>query len=174
MRAGVGSYRRAADVDPFGPDSGHATTRVMMASKAVVPGIRSSTSRAFRRCTRFKSTYQDKGSFPLKLPHNFEFSPSSVTYFPGSLTPESDTRNGDTETERTIPVENPATGEIIHNIACASTQTIDDSINYAHKVFTDGAWSCLPLTTRYQTLINISNLLRESRNSLAARPLPQY
>lgn len=141
-----------------------------MASKAVVvPRIRRLTYPTLRTCFRFKSTSEHKGLFPLELPRNFNFSPSSVTYFPEAVTPDSN-RNG--AAEKTIPVENPATEEIIQNINCASPQTIDDSINYAHEVFTNGAWCGLPLTTRYQTLRNISNLLRESRKALAARISP--
>ena len=140
-----------------------------MASKTVVPRIRPLRYQTLRTCFRFKSTSEHKGLFPLELPKNFKFSPSSVTYFTEAPAPDGNRNAG---TEKTIPVENPATEEIIQNITCASPQTVDTSINYAHEVFTTGAWSRLPLTTRYQTLINISNLLRESRKSLAARISP--
>lgn len=142
-----------------------------MLSEAFAARIRPLTRRVLKRAwIHLGSTSGVKRSFPLALPNNFKFRASSVTYYNGhGAVPAPNTTNENEDRERTIAVENPATGEIIQSIACASSNTIDNAINYAHEVFTRGLWSQLPLTTRYQTLLNISNLLRESRKSLAAR-----
>jgi hypothetical protein len=142
-------------------------TRSAMLCKAVVPRIRTVILHPILRttCLRLKSTSELLTSFPLQLPKHFKLNPSSVTY----CLAHQPQQHGNEANARTIPVENPATAQVIHSIECASERTIDNAINCAHEVFQAGTWSRLPLTTRYQTLLNIANLLRESCHSLAAR-----
>jgi hypothetical protein len=137
-----------------------------MLCKAVVPRIRTVTLHPILRttCLRLKSTSELLTSFPLQLPKHFQLNPSSITYCQAQQP-----QHGNEAKARTIPVENPATAQVIHSIKCASERTIDDAINHANEIFLAGTWSRLPLTTRYQTLLNIANLLRESCHSLAAR-----
>src|SRR5579859_7852392 len=123
-----------------------------MVCKAFVPRIGSLIPQIRRKiCLRLGSTSELKASFPLQLPKHFQFNSSSVTYHQGR-------QSAPEHNARSIPVENPATEEVIHSITCASEKTIDDAINHAHDLFTAGTWSRLPLTTRYQTLLNIANL----------------
>lgn len=134
-----------------------------MLFRAVVPRIGLLIPQIRRKtCLRLESTSELKTLFPLQLPRHFQFNSSSVTYHPAHQLPLEP--NG-----RSIAVENPATGDVIHSITSASEKTIDDGINHAHELFIAGTWSRLPLTTRYQTLLNVANLLRDSRHSLAAR-----
>ena len=143
-----------------------ARRRSAMLCKAVVPRIRTATLRPILKttCLRLKSTSKLLTSFPLQLPKHFKLNPSSVTYCQAH-----EPKHGNEPNARTIPVENPATAQVIHSIECPSERTIDNAINHAHEVFQAGTWSRLPLTTRYQTLLKIANLLRESCHSLAAR-----
>jgi hypothetical protein len=134
-----------------------------MLCRTAVGFTRSSTHHTLQTTfLRLKSTSPPLSSFPLQLPKYFQTSPFSVTYDRGQAPHNED--NG-----QTIPVENPATAQEIQSISCASGSTIDSAINHAHNVFTARTWSRLPLTTRYQTLLKIASLLRESCDSLAAR-----
>ena len=113
-------------------------------------------------CIRLYSSEAGKGSFPLDLPQNFQFTPHSVTYSSGHQTiPESPSRS--------IPIQNPATQEILQSIDCATPDTISSSINDAHRIFTSGVWSRADPTHRFQVLSRIAGLLRQHAKELASR-----
>ncbi|KAF2202009.1 aldehyde dehydrogenase-like protein [Delitschia confertaspora ATCC 74209] len=58
-----------------------------------------------------------------------------------------------------IPIEDPATGEIIAFCHSASASDVDDAVQLAHKAFKSGIWSRAPRHSRADTLERISELL---------------
>ena len=111
-------------------------------------------------CIRLQST--GKGSFPLDLPRDFAFTPHSIVYSNGHQTIPSASSNS-------IPVQNPATEEIIQSIDCASPETVTSSITDAQRVFDSGVWSRADPTNRFHVLNNVASLLRLHSKELAAR-----
>ena len=102
-----------------------------------------------------------KGAFPLDLPRDFNYTSHSITYSNEHQTiPDS--------TGRSIPVENPATEEVLQFIDCASPETINSSITDAHRIFTSRIWSGTDSTDRFHVLSGIGQLLRSRARELAA------
>jgi Aldehyde dehydrogenase family len=106
-----------------------------------------------------------KGSFPLALPRDFEFTPHSITFSNGHLAAPSNATT-------TLPVVNPATEQVLQNIQIASAETVDAAINDAQHVFTSGVWSRADATERFRVLTRIASILRENAAELAARTVP--
>ena len=113
-------------------------------------------------CLRYYSSAVGKGSFPLDLPQDFQFTPHSITYYNGHPTiPDS--------TSRSIPIQNPATQEILQYIDCAAPETICSSVREGHRIFTSGIWSRADPTHRFRILSKIAELLRQHAKELACR-----
>jgi len=118
---------------------------------------------AFRRnCVRFSSTTAvGKGSFPLKLPSDFKFTSHSIVYSNGHPTVP-------VVSPKSIPIQNPATEEILQYIDCASPETVNSAVGDAHRIFKSGEWSRADPNHRFQVLTRTANLLREHSQELAA------
>ena len=118
-----------------------------------------------RNCVRFRSTAAvGKGSFPLNLPSDFKFTSHSIVYSNGHQTVPD-------PAPKSIPIQNPATEEILQYIDCASPETVNSAIGDAHNVFQSGEWSRADPNHRFQVLTRAANLLRENAPELAARKL---
>jgi len=121
-----------------------------------------------RNCIRFRSTTAiGKGSFPLKLPSDFKFTSHSIVYSNGHPTVPG-------TSPKSIPIQNPATEEILQYIDCASPETVNSAIGDAHRVFKSGEWSRTDPNLRLQVLTRTANLLREHAEELAARNSPVH
>lgn len=61
-----------------------------------------------------------------------------------------------------IPIEDPATGEIITQCHSASAADVDEAVSHAHDVFKSGVWSKAPRHVRADTLDRIAELLTQN------------
>jgi betaine-aldehyde dehydrogenase len=68
---------------------------------------------------------------------------------------------------RTAPVHDPATGEVIAEVAQASAADVDLAVKTAHTRFAEGAWKQMRSRERGQLLQRIANLVREKSEILA-------
>jgi len=68
---------------------------------------------------------------------------------------------------KTAPVYNPATGQIMAQVAQATTADVDAAAKIAHERFTQGAWKKMRSRERGQLLQRIANLIRERKEMLA-------
>src|SRR5690606_6350821 len=66
---------------------------------------------------------------------------------------------------RTIPIDNPATGQITGDVAMADTELVDKAVQYAKKAAKE--WGSTSLAKRTQIIINFRNLLNERKSALA-------
>src|SRR5690348_1971249 len=71
---------------------------------------------------------------------------------------------------KTLPLHNPATGEIIASVPCASTADLDRALDGAQRSFL--AWKQLPAVQRYDLLNKAASLI-ESRKQDIARTMTQ-
>src|SRR5688572_11969495 len=68
---------------------------------------------------------------------------------------------------RTTAVYNPATGEIIVQVASATPQDVDTAVKTAHERDSQGAWKTMRTRERGQILQRVANLIRERQEMLA-------
>jgi betaine-aldehyde dehydrogenase len=68
---------------------------------------------------------------------------------------------------KTAPVHNPATGEVITQVAQATAADVDRAVQTAHARYTEGAWKKIRTRERGQILQRIANLIREKAEMLA-------
>jgi betaine-aldehyde dehydrogenase len=68
---------------------------------------------------------------------------------------------------KTAPVHNPATSEIIAQVAQATAADVDRAVQTAHARYTEGAWKKIRTRERGQILQRIANLIREKAEMLA-------
>jgi aldehyde dehydrogenase (NAD+) len=72
----------------------------------------------------------------------------------------------DAGTDRALPVENPATGKTIAEMACASREDIDAAVAAARKAL-DGVWGATTPFARRSLLLAFAREIRESAATLA-------
>ncbi|MFM9925412.1 NAD-dependent succinate-semialdehyde dehydrogenase [Variovorax sp. H27-G14] len=65
----------------------------------------------------------------------------------------------------TMPVLNPATGQVIGHVACAGIADLERAVQAAHRGF--GLWRAVPAIQRAATLRKAASLLRERAASIA-------
>ena len=134
--------------------------------KPIICCGRTSVTSLKLRYARFNSTSTGKGSFPLDLPRDFKFVQHSITYSNGhEAVPDYNPKS--------IPVQNPATQEILQSIDCASPDTIESSITDAYRIFKSGVWSRADPTERLHVLSRTADLLRQYARELASRIPPR-
>lgn len=63
------------------------------------------------------------------------------------------------------PVENPATGERLAEVASAEASEVDTAVRFAHQAFRE--WRRVPVTDRVQTLFRLKPLMEEHLDDLA-------
>ncbi len=68
---------------------------------------------------------------------------------------------------RTAPTTDPSTGEVIAQVAQATTTDVDTTVKTAHARFTEGRWHDMHTRERGQILQRIANLIRERVDFLA-------
>ncbi len=67
----------------------------------------------------------------------------------------------------TLPVEDPATGEVFTHIAAGTASDVDRAVASARAAFRDGRWSRLPGIERGRILNRLAALIREHAETLA-------
>ncbi len=67
----------------------------------------------------------------------------------------------------TAKVFNPATGDILADVADAGAEDIDSAVQRAHRAFTAGPWRNLNSRERTRLLLNLAQLIRENVEELA-------
>jgi succinate-semialdehyde dehydrogenase / glutarate-semialdehyde dehydrogenase len=70
-----------------------------------------------------------------------------------------------TDTAETLPLHNPATGEVIARVPCATQQHLQDALNAAQYAFND--WKEQPAIIRWTILMQAATLLEERKNEIA-------
>ncbi len=68
---------------------------------------------------------------------------------------------------KTAPVYEPATGEILAQVAQANAADVDKAVKTAHARFSEGKWKQMRTRERGQILQRIANLIREKTEMLA-------
>ncbi len=68
---------------------------------------------------------------------------------------------------RTAPAYNPATGQVIAQVAQATAADIDTAVRAAHDRFTTGPWKAIRTRERGQLMQKLANLIREKSEMLA-------
>ena len=68
---------------------------------------------------------------------------------------------------KTAAAYDPATGEVIAQVAQATAADVDHAVKTAHAVYSDGAWKQIRTRERGQILQRIANLIREKAEMLA-------
>jgi betaine-aldehyde dehydrogenase len=73
----------------------------------------------------------------------------------------------DTQGGSLMPIENPATGEVIAHVIDASPQDVDSAVRAAHTAFYDGRWSRLTPSARSNALLKLADLLEAHAEEFA-------
>ncbi|GAA3713877.1 aldehyde dehydrogenase [Oceanisphaera sediminis] len=68
---------------------------------------------------------------------------------------------------KTLPTINPATGEVLTNIAACSAEDVDFAVNKARAAFDDGRWSSLHPGERKAVLLKLAELMEQNSRELA-------
>lgn len=68
---------------------------------------------------------------------------------------------------RTFDTVNPATGEVLAQVAACGTEDVDLAVAKARDAFEDGRWSRLPPRERKETLIRLAKLVKRNARELA-------
>jgi gamma-glutamyl-gamma-aminobutyraldehyde dehydrogenase len=68
---------------------------------------------------------------------------------------------------KTLEVVNPATDEIIANIARCQTADVDCAVDYARQAFKQGEWSQIAPAARKDVLLKFAALIDENVEELA-------
>lgn len=91
-------------------------------------------------------------------------SPSWLTAEPGHII---DGVRQESDGGGTIPVEDPATGEIFTSIAAGTTGDVDRAVASARSAFRDGRWSGMPGLERGRVLRALADAIRSNSEDLA-------
>ena len=67
----------------------------------------------------------------------------------------------------TYPVSNPATGEVLAQMAACQSEDVDLAVVAARRVFEEGLWSLQSPSARKEVLKNLAGLIRENLEELA-------
>ncbi|MEM8577243.1 MAG: aldehyde dehydrogenase [Pseudomonadota bacterium] len=67
----------------------------------------------------------------------------------------------------TMETVNPATGEVIAQVASCGAGDVDVAVQKAREAFEDGRWSCLPPADRKDVLIRLCKLMTRNARELA-------
>ena len=73
----------------------------------------------------------------------------------------------DASSGETFPTENPATGELIAEVAAGDAADIDAAVRAARRAFDDGRWSRLAPADRKKALLRFADLLEAKTDELA-------
>lgn len=68
---------------------------------------------------------------------------------------------------QTMPTINPATGEVLANIAACGAEDVDFAVQKAREAFEDGRWRCKHPSERKDILIRLCKLITRNRRELA-------
>lgn len=68
---------------------------------------------------------------------------------------------------QTLPTINPATGEVLADIAACGAEDVDLAVRKAREAFEDGRWSRLHPRERKETLLRLAELMERDRRELA-------
>lgn len=68
---------------------------------------------------------------------------------------------------KTFATRNPATGNVLANIAACQAEDVDFAVTKAREAFEQGHWSKLHPSERKQTLIRIAKLIKRNQHELA-------
>lgn len=85
--------------------------------------------------------------------------PPTMSFVDGSFRPA---RSG-----KTLPTVNPATGEVIAEIAACAAEDVDFAVQKAREAFDDGRWRCLHPSERKAVLIKLCKLIQRNSRELA-------
>ncbi|WP_290703069.1 aldehyde dehydrogenase [Amphritea sp.] len=88
-----------------------------------------------------------------------QLTPQSMSFINGGFCPSS---NGET-----IPVINPATGELITNIAACTKEDVDFAVKSARDAFESGCWSKMHPAERKAVLLKFTRLIEQHGDELA-------
>ncbi len=69
---------------------------------------------------------------------------------------------------KTFPTVNPATEEVIANVAEGDKADVDRAVAAARKAFDEGPWSKMPAAERGRLLLKLADLIETNRKELAA------
>jgi acyl-CoA reductase-like NAD-dependent aldehyde dehydrogenase len=73
----------------------------------------------------------------------------------------------DSAAGRSFHTRNPATGEVLAEVALADREDVDRAVATARRAFDDGPWPRWPAARRGRALLGVSRLIRERRDTLA-------
>ena len=73
----------------------------------------------------------------------------------------------DAASGETFPTENPATGEVITEVAAGDAADIDAAVRAARRAFDDGRWSRMAPADRKKALLRFADLLEANTDELA-------
>ena len=68
---------------------------------------------------------------------------------------------------KTFPSVNPATGDVLANISACNADDVDFAVEKAREAFDQGRWSKLHPSERKETLILLAKLIKRNRHELA-------
>jgi betaine-aldehyde dehydrogenase len=68
---------------------------------------------------------------------------------------------------RTFQTDEPATGEVLAEVALAGVEDVERAVAAARKAFDEGPWPRWPASRRGRTLLKVADLIRERRDALA-------
>ena len=83
----------------------------------------------------------------------------SMSFIDGSFRPA--------KSGKTYASVNPATGEVLANIAACNKDDVDFAVSKAREAFDDGRWSKLHPAERKEVLIKLAKLVKRNRHELA-------
>lgn len=78
-----------------------------------------------------------------------------------------DGRLCDAESGKTIPVYNPATGQIVMSVAEADRADVNRAVAAARRTFDDGSWASVTHSKRGQLLWRLADLLERDADEFA-------
>ncbi|MFT5721768.1 MAG: gamma-glutamyl-gamma-aminobutyraldehyde dehydrogenase [Motiliproteus sp.] len=88
-----------------------------------------------------------------------ELNPAAMSFIDGALRPASD--------GATMPVTNPATGEVIAKLAACTQEDVDFAVQRARSAFESGCWSKKHPSERKQVLLKLCDLIEQNALELA-------
>src|SRR3954471_22313616 len=74
----------------------------------------------------------------------------------------------DSESGKTFPTVNPATGEVICQVAEGDRADVDLAVKAARKAFESGPWPKMSAAERGRLLYKLADLLEQNQEELAA------
>lgn len=73
----------------------------------------------------------------------------------------------DMEERPTLPVHDPATGEVIADVGSATESDVDQAVRSAHAAFADGRWRFLRPADRERILLRLADLVEQRAEAFA-------